>query len=216
MKKITLLIILVLIFPITVFAHEANTPVIVDVFHNTENSDYKSFMIAINALKNDPDVKGKFKVVEHTFNDKTGKIIREYADLDTESDFVYFVNIYYYEYFDQESIDINDTSFSTYDYDTHLLKQLIQEQYGIHYISAVDHVEAGDYDFLIDEETTTTNTNTNLPTNDEFEELDELVKEIKESFKDFEKYKPYVYAILLFIFLKICGNILKKSIHKNH
>ena len=214
MKKITLLIILALFFPITVFAHEANTPVIVDVFHNTENSDYKSFKIAINALQNDPDVKGKFKVVEHTFNDKKGKIIRKYANLDTESDFVYFVNIYYYEFFDQESIDINDTSFSAYDYDTYELKDLIQEHYGIHYISVVDHVEAGDYDFLIEGETTTTNTN--LPINDEFEELDELVKEIKESLKDFEKYKPYVYAILLFIFLKICANILKKSIHKNH
>ncbi|MBQ7240613.1 MAG: hypothetical protein IJS56_04145 [Bacilli bacterium] len=216
MKKITLLIILALIFPITVFAHEANTPVIVDVFHNTENSDYKSFKIAINALKNDPDVKGKFEVVEHTFNDKKGKIIRKYADLNTESDFVYFVNIYYSEYFDQESIDINDTSFSTYDYDTYELKRLIQEQYGIYYISVVDHIEAGDYDFLIDEEMTTTNTNKNLPTNNEFEELDELVKEIKESLKDYEKYKPYIYAIILFIILKICGNILKKSIHKNH
>lgn len=218
-RNIILLLVLSIFIPTTVLAeHLENTPVIIDVFIGEDTYTSETFLSAIEDLQQDPEVKGKFKLVKHTFDDRVGKVAYNYAGLFGDDNFAYYIGRDFSSFFWNTKYDYTDGISKYYIEEREDLKKTILELYGTRYQSIMEEIEKGTYDFLINKEPIENNnkpttTTPSIITDSDLKELESIFKEYE---KKFSKVLPYIYAFGILIFLKICAIILKKSIQKNH
>jgi hypothetical protein len=219
-KRILILLIIGLFIPSFVFAHEANTKVNVDVFYKVEDDEYNTLMQALDELSKETETKDLFKVVIHSYSEDLSKKAYKYALSENKDDLLVFIDYYYNIGFAESKYLSTDTKkvSSLYNYYKNYLKNKIIDGYKRTSLTLVEELESGYFDSYLDgkEETTIPNFEDPTKVNYSEDDLDVFTNELKEIFnKTDKKYKPYMYAILIFLILKICASILKKSIHKN-